>query len=88
MKKHITTLAIIIIIISVTIAQKPIHPKNMKHENTESYQTKLNRIETQLEQIKAIQAEHKEEARAQNREEMTAKRNEAREKVHAILTNE
>ncbi|HAQ70628.1 MAG TPA: hypothetical protein DCR48_06605 [Flavobacteriales bacterium] len=96
MKKHIATLALSIIIVSVTIAQKPFHPKNMKHESIESYQTELNLTETQIDQINAVRAEYREESPSQNRgemtpekrEEMKSKRSEEREKAHAILTDE
>jgi Spy/CpxP family protein refolding chaperone len=96
MKKYIATAVCSLILVSVSLAQRPMHPSKMKSQRVEAYKMELALTEAQLTQIKAIREEFHPQHNASDRSELTseeketlrAERREEMEKIQAVLTEE
>ncbi len=96
MKKYLASGLFILVIGSVSIAQKPMKTKMIQAEKVEAYKAELNLSEDQMKQIRAIRSEYKTEYTSEERARLTpeerenikAGKAEERQKIQAVLTQE
>jgi hypothetical protein len=96
MKKYLATAVLSLILVTVSLAQRPMHPSKMKSQRVEAYKAELALSEDQMTQIKAIRDEFQNQRNAGDRSQLTseqkealkAERREEMDKVHAVLTEE
>ena len=96
MKKYLATAVLSLILVTVSLAQRPMHPSKMKSQKVETYKTELSLSEDQMTQIQTIRDEYQTRLTADDRSQLTSEQKEAlkserkeeMEKVHAVLTEE